>query len=115
MEEEKKKKLAEGRRKHMEENCGLVAKIGDDIEIHVDRYQFILLEKGNKNLSYFPSIDGIIEELMDIRAKRSMLKKEEKTLESVREAIIESRLWIEKVVEPLLSVKPKGNHNDGEV
>jgi energy-converting hydrogenase A subunit M len=115
MDDAHKQKLIEGRKKYMEEHCGLVARIDDNLEIHVDDYQFILLEKASKNSSYFPSIDGITEELMKMRAKYLMLQKEEKTLVSVRQSIIESHLWMKEIVGPLLSVKPKGNHNDSEV
>lgn len=115
MEEEKKKRLAEGRQRYLDEQCGLVARIDDNLEIRADPYQFILVEKASKNSSYFPSIDGIIEELMHMKSKELMLQKPAKNLVSVREAIIESRLWINDVVRPLLSVKSKGNHHDSEV
>jgi hypothetical protein len=100
MNEETKEKMKAGRKKYLKERKGLVAKIGNDIEIHVDQYQYILKVRGIKDHSYFETIDGIIRELLRMKEKEIMIQKEEKTLKSIQESIDEAYAWIENTVRP---------------
>jgi len=95
------KKLKAGRLKHFEENQGLICRINNQIEIWADKNQFIL-KINNQVEGYFSDIILVLDELLLMKEKQLMLASEEKDLLSVKQAIQDSRAWIEKIVKPIL-------------
>ncbi|MFA5360053.1 MAG: hypothetical protein WC349_03820 [Patescibacteria group bacterium] len=102
--EEHVQKLKEGRLKHLEETQGLICKIDDKIEIWADKYQFVLKINGQTE-GYFPDIISVINELIDIKMKQLMLFSDSKNLQSVKQAVEDTKEWVEKIVKPLLNPK----------
>ena len=96
--------ISEDQRKKMQEGVGKqsgkVCKIGDNIKILVDEYQYILHIKG-RTTSYFPKIEMVLEELMDFKEKELMLESDEKTLVSMYESVKKGRKWIKTVAKAL--------------
>jgi|GEM_PF-4913934 len=94
-------KLKAGRLKHLEENQGLVCRIDDKIEIWADKYQYIL--KINEQVEgYYSDIYSVLNALIDIKMKQLMLAGQGKNLQSVLQAIGDTKIWMEKTVKPLL-------------
>ena len=95
MTEEKKLKLKLGRQRRQNEKVGLVCQVDENIQIFVDAYQYILKvgDKSNQ-IYYFSSIAEVVEELMDMKSKELMLKKEDKSIESIHQSIKESKEWL---------------------
>ena len=104
MKETTKEKIQLGKQKYLDEKIGLVCQIGKDIKIFVDTYQYILKIGSNGSRAYyFATIEGVMEELMNMKAKELMLQKNEKNLDSVRQSICESKEWLEEIVRPSFS------------
>ena len=97
--------LKEARMKALEKlarTSGLVCRIGENIEIWVDRYQYTLRIGGNYNyITYHPTINQVLEELREFKEKELMLASENKNLISVQRAIRNAQKWMEEVVKPL--------------
>lgn len=104
MKKETKEKIQLGKQKYLDERVGLICQIGEDIKIFADIYQYILKIGNNGNRTcYFANIEGVMEELMNMKAKELMLQKNEKNLEAIHQSICESKEWLENIVRPLFS------------
>jgi hypothetical protein len=111
--EKKIKSMQAGRKKYLKETAGLICNIGEDIQIFVDEYQFILKFKNRPNsVGFFSTIEEVLEEISRRKEKEFMLKDDRLNLESVMCAIDNARIWFEKEIQPFLPVEIKTNHND---
>lgn len=103
--EKQKQILKEARMEALEKlakTSGLVCRIGKDIEIWADRYQYTLRIYGNYNYTtYHSTINQVLEELREFKEKELMLASEDKNLISVQRAIQDAQKWMERVVKPL--------------
>ena len=101
---ERIKKMQEARIEKMQNSQGLVWNLGGGIEVHADRYQFILKFPGDPDRYFhFDHLDLLIEYLFYKRAVNSMIKDERKNAEGVLCALEEAKEWLKKVVTPALS------------
>ena len=105
MSEKQKKILKEARAKALETKSqteGLVCKIGDDVEIWVDRYQYILkISDRYDYTTYHATIAQALDDLLEYKEKQLMTESERKDVVSIQESIANARKWMEETVEPL--------------
>jgi len=78
---------------------GPVLKINDDFEIHVDKYQYILM--GEKEKSFFDTLDMVLEHILATELKKHLLENERQDMRGVLEAIESFWERAEKILEPL--------------
>lgn len=112
MKENKKellKKMKEGRKKAEEtkkELNGVVCKIKDgknEYIISATPYQYsLMINKNEESKTYHPSIENVLDELLEIKEKKLMIISKQKDLLSVRQAVLDARKWMKHVVAPLI-------------
>ena len=93
----------EKRKETIDNSTGLICKIGKDIKISVDLYQFILDNKGR--ITYHHNLISVLNELLESKSKELMVTSKQKTLLSVKMSIENAQKWMEDIVEPLLGYK----------
>ena len=93
----------EKRKETIDNSTGLICKIGKDIKISVDLYQFILSNQGR--LTYHHNIASVLRELLECKQKELMVASTKKDLLSVKESIENAQKWMEDIVEPLFDYK----------
>jgi len=102
--ENKIQKLVDGRKEYLQKNNGLVCIIDERIEIWADEYQFVL-KKNEQTKGYFGSIEMVLDELLSMKQKELMIANKRKDLLSAKQAIEESRVWMEEIINPLFDYK----------
>lgn len=97
-------KMQQARIDKKQNSKGLIWSLVDGIEIHVDKFQYILVVPGELDHFYhFDLLGDIIKDLFYKRAINSMLKDERKNVESVSESFAEAKRWLDEVLTPALS------------
>lgn len=92
----------ETRKKALEtkaKNEGVVCKIGD-IKISADQNQYILTSCGMT--TYHPSINAVLDELLEHKEKQLMIASKNKDLLSVKKSIEDAREWMNIKIKPIL-------------
>ena len=112
MNDEQIKKMQEGREKAKKvtaELTGVVCRFKDrknEYEISSTPYQYSLMINGSDDTkTYFPSIESALMELLEQKEKKLMIKSKEKDLLSVRQAVLDARKWMKRVVHPLIGTE----------
>lgn len=104
--ESHKKTLKKAREKALKiksQTEGLVCKIGNDIEIWADKYQYILkISDQYEYVTYHATIAQALSDLLEYKEKQLMIESERKDIISIQKAITDAREWIKEVVKPAL-------------
>ena len=112
MNKEQIKKMQEGREKAEEtkkELNGIVCKFKDgknEYEISATPYQYsLMINESEDSKTYHPSVEDVLMELLEQKEKKLMIKSKTKDLLSVRQAVLDARKWMKKVVNPLIETE----------
>jgi len=97
---EHKRKMMEGKKKIR----GLIWKINNNASVYSDSYQYILTAYGH--VTYHPSLPMVLDELLDMRQKRKLVRNKSKDITGVLNALKEARQWMEEIVKPILGAEP---------
>ena len=90
----------------------LITKINEEITIFADEHQYIVKVKTRPNQRvdkqvtwYFPTLDMCFQEIFDYLCKKRLADNENKTLNEVRNTILETKREILEIMEPFVDVK----------
>lgn len=82
----------------------LILDFGEGIEIHVDKYQFILrIPDQPEQYYHFDLFDELIRDLLYKHSANLMSKYDEKNIEGLLDAFIKLKIWAEQVLMPTIS------------
>ena len=87
-----KKAMLKGREKI---TSGLVLKIDENIEIHADRYQYIL--SINSKTNYFPTLEYVFNELFEQKIKEELIESKKKDMETIIKIHKEVAKYLKKI------------------
>lgn len=106
--------MMKGRGEYLEKNVGLILKLDDEVEIYVDKYQYILVLDG-KHVGFHASLDSVLEDLLSLKLKETFITNHKKDIAGLLETMAAFEQWALKLLAPLntqaLTRKIITNHN----
>jgi len=97
-------KMQAARTEKLKQTQGLIWDIGNGIEVHADRYQYILVTPGESDRYYhFDCLAELINDLFHKQATKAMLMSEDKGINNVINSLAKTQKWLDTVITTTLT------------
>lgn len=108
MSDEHKEKTKMGRKEYLLKKTGLVWRVDDNIEVYCDKYQYIIMIRGDSTYLYFETLEQVMMELYENKLKELMVAGK-KDVQSLMGAIEGAKNWINERSRSLLEGQNQNN------
>lgn len=82
-----------------------IVKFENGIEIKADQMNWVLYIPSPRTYWYYPTLDGVFTDLLNLRIKEISAKDSRKTIQCLTEAIIQAKTEIRVIIDTLTTVK----------